>query len=201
MSVQRRNLLIWPALLVTGAVAAVGVVAVLRLPVSEWLGESVSTDGQIVMAVEKTEEVSLLTLHVEGVRTEERADGTFLGITIPNSRAAFVKYRFDAKVGINGADVTIEDTGDKTFTVRVPEFVMIGKTDPNVQIASADDLLSWTTPKIETDEVVNTILGPAGEAEYINDNRDALQQQTRDFYTGIVTAIDPDVILTFAFTG
>lgn len=200
MGVQKRNLLVWPALLVTGAVAAVAVVAVTRLPVSEWLGERSSMDGQIVTAVEKTEEVSLLTLHVEGVKVEERADGTFLGVTIPNSRAAFVKYRFDAKVGINGADVTIEDTGDKTFTVRVPEFVMIGKTDPNVQVASADDLLSWTTPEIDTDAIINTVLGPAGEAQYIDDNRNALQEQTRDFYTGIVTAIDPDVTLTFAFT-
>lgn len=200
MGVQKRNLLVWPALLVTGAVAAVAVVAVTRLPVSEWLDEWSSMDGQIVTAVEKTEEVSLLTLHVEGVKVEERADGTFLGVTIPNSRAAFVKYRFDAKVGINGADVTIEDTGDKTFTVRVPEFVMIGKTDPNVQVASADDLLSWTTPEIDTDAIINTVLGPAGEAQYIDDNRNALQEQTRDFYTGIVTAIDPDVTLTFAFT-
>ena len=78
---------------------------------------------------------------------------------------------------------------------------MIGLDNQNVEVAAENnDLLSWTTSEIDKVEMVNDLFGAELQSQYLEKNAELLQDQTRNFYTGIVTAIDPDVTLTFEFT-
>ncbi|MGA1828253.1 hypothetical protein [Microbacterium sp.] len=78
---------------------------------------------------------------------------------------------------------------------------MIGLDNQNVEVAAENnDLLSWTTPELDKVDMVNDLFGAELRAEYLEKNAELLQDQTRNFYTGIVTAIDPGVTLTFEFT-
>lgn len=186
--------------LVVGGVVAVGALFVFRAPVASWIGATTDENAQIVNAVTRTQEVALVTLGIEGIRERKTEDGQILFLSIPNSRAAFLRYSFDAKLGVDAENVEIDERPDGSLVLRIPEFIVIGLNNQNVEVAAeANDLLSWTTPEIDKVEMINDVFGPELQADYLAKNEELLQQQTRNFYTSIVGAIDPDVDVTFEF--
>lgn len=189
------------AFLMIGVVVAVGALFVFRGPVASWVGATTDKNTQIVNAVTRTQEVALVTLGIEGIRERKTEDGQLLFLSIPNSRAAFLRYSFDAKLGFNAEDAEVDDQPDGSFVIRVPAFTVIGLNNQKVEVAAENnDLLSWTTPEIDKVDMVNDLFGPELQAEYLAKNEQLLKDQTRVFYTGIVTAIDPDAKLSFEFT-
>lgn len=188
------------AFLLVGVVVAIGALVLFREPVASWLGPTTDKNTQIVNAVTRTQEVALVTLGIEGIRERKTEDGQILFLSIPNSRATFLRYSFDAKLGFNAEDVEITEQPDGSFLLSIPEFTVIGLDNQNVEVAAeANDLLSWTTPEIDKVEMVNDLFGPDVQAEYLAKNSELLAEQTRNFYTGIVAAIDPEVDVSFEF--
>lgn len=196
-----KTFLLSVAFLLIGAVVAVGALFVFRGPVVGWIGETSDKNTQIVNAVTSTQEVALVKLGIEGIRERKTEDGQILFLSIPNSRAAFLRYSFDAKLGFNAEDAEIDEQADGSFVIRVPEFTVIGLNNQKVEVAAENnDLLSWTTPEIDKVDMVNDVFDAELQAEYLAKNAELLEDQTRTFYTSIVTAIDPGAKLSFEFT-
>lgn len=163
--------------------------------------ESESHDSQVINAIERTQEVSLLSLAVQGIR-EESASREVFGFEVPGSReAVFLQYSFDAKLGIDGAQVTVDRTGAHAFTIVIPEFKFIGYDEPTFKLAVENGgVLSWVTPDIDKVAVVNDILNNEARKKYLQSNQQVLEDQTEVFYEGLIKAVDPDAVITFEFS-
>jgi len=161
---------------------------------------SQSNDSQVIQAIERTQEVSLLGLGIQGIKNKDESFKIF-GKSMPfTGKTMFVQYNFKAKLGVNGAEVKVTKTDENTFLVSVPEFIFIGFDQPKFKIAVEDgDVLSWATPDIDQMEVVNEILNDDARQSYIGDNKDLLQDQTKTFYSSLITSIDEDAVTTFEF--
>jgi hypothetical protein len=120
---------------------------------------------------------------------------------VPGSeRTSFLQYSFNAKLGIEGKDVTIRQTGADAFVVSIPRFIFIGHSNENFRlVAENNGLLSLVTPEISSVEMINNILDSDAENEYIIRNREVLEDQAKAFYGNIITSIDPNVFVRFEF--
>lgn len=162
--------------------------------------ESETRHTQVINAVTHVQEVSLLSLGIQGIK--ERTDKTtFFGVDIPGSeRAVFLQYQFTGKLGIDGEDVRIEQTGEKKYTVSIPKFIVLGFDKPHFKIAVENNgVLSWTTPSIDTTEMINSILSKEAFQEHLDAHEEVLRSQAKAFYGGIVSSIDPEIRLRFEF--
>ena len=193
-------LLILFVLLLVGA-AAFGV-----LSVGKALGATESRDTQVIRSIRGEEQVVLLSAGMTDVK-EDRGDGLKLAIgdiqllTLPGTeRSILVRYEYDAKFGIEGKDVEIVQTGDNSYRITIPEFIYLGYSDPDLSVADEENgILSWTTPEIDTSEIFEELLSSQVVSEHIDGFRSVLEEQAKTFYTKIVTAIDPDIVLEFTF--
>ncbi|MDO5668610.1 MAG: hypothetical protein Q4G50_01265 [Corynebacterium sp.] len=159
-----------------------------------------STTSEIITAVEREEQIVLLSTATQGLhKTETRT--TALGWNVPGTaRTNFLQYTYTAKLGIEGRDVRITETGDSSFRVSIPEFSFIGYSDPTFDTVLEDgQVLSFVSPEIDTADIITDILNGQQKTEHINRHRDLLRDQARAFYTGIIHAIDDDVQLQFEF--
>lgn len=78
----------------------------------------------------------------------------------------------------------------------------MGHDDQTFELVAEDNgALSWVTPEIDSVEMVNKILDDTAQAEYIASNAETLQEQAASFYRGIVTGIDPELTVEFAYAG
>lgn len=160
-----------------------------------------SSNTQVITAVERQEQIVLLSASTQGLSEEHRARILF-GKHVPGSgRTQLVQYSYSAKLGVEGADVEIRETGDNEFLITVPEFIVIGHSDADFKTVFDDaGVLSTMTEKIDTASTVSGILSEEAMAEeVISLNRQLLEDQARLFYTGIISGIDADVNLDFAF--
>ena len=162
--------------------------------------KSESHDSQVIRAIERTQEVSLLRLGIQGIKEESQSAEIF-GKSIPGTgEETFLQYNFDAKLGIDGAEVQVTKTGEDAYLISVPEFIFIGYDKPTFKVAVEDGgVLSWATPDIDKVEMVNDILNDDARQTYIDSNEDLLEEQTKVFYNSLITSIDPTVVTTFEF--
>lgn len=196
---DRRPLRLWP--IAVAAVAALAVGMLLPNPFPTLFGtQEQSNHSLVVNSLERNEEIVLLGLGIQGI-AEERVSRTVFGRNVPGSgRALFLQYNFQAKLGINGEEVEIEQRGEDGLHITVPEFIFIGHDDITFKTALEDNgALSWVSPDIDEPEVINQILNEQNVDTHVNANRDLLEDQAEAFYTGIVTAVDPDIRVTFEF--
>ena len=170
--------------------------------IAPWGVESENRNSQVVNAITRLDQVVLLGLSIQGI-SEETSRGKILGWGVPGTtRTAFLQYEFDAKLGIEGGDVQIEQRGEDAFVVTIPEFIFIGHDDVSFKLAAVDGgLLSWTTPEIDNVETINRILNDEARQQYIDSNQDMLKEQARNFYTGVIASIDPTLEVAFEFSG
>ncbi|MBC6493545.1 hypothetical protein [Microbacterium sp. 4-7] len=204
MSFLKTRVLLWPVLLLIALCAAIGVLGVTlagSIP-SMFSAESDERNTQVVQAVTREEQIVLVGLGIEGI-AEKKQNETFFGIFVPGTdRAKFLRYSLEAKLGIDGKDVLIEETGENSFRVTIPEFIFIGSDDFEYEVAvDKDGPLSWTTPGIEESEMVNNIMNDEFEASHLESNRELLMDQARSFYGGIIKSIDDDTEVEFRFEG
>lgn len=181
---------------------AIGVFTVVKN--QGWLSplgiNSESHDSQVINAIERTEEVSLLSLGVQGIR-EKNESAEIFGKSIPGTgETVFLQYAFDAKLGIDGAEVRVTKTGKNAYLISVPEFIFIGYDQPTFKVAVEDGgVLSWATPDIDKVEVVNEILNDDARKTYVASNEELLEEQTRFFYDSLIGSIDPALVTTYEF--
>ena len=200
MASSAKKLLAALLLIVLGAVLAlVGFTAV---PNWSYLdSESETSDTRIIQSVSREEQVVLLSLGIQGI-SEKSEKSTFLGTKVPGSdRASFLQYSFSAKLGVEGRDVRIVQTGDKNFLISVPEFIFIGHDDEKFKlIAENNGALSFITPKNDPVDMINSILSEDAQAKYLESNEEILREQMTLFYSSIITGIDPEVRVKYDFS-
>ena len=191
---------VWVKLVAVLAVAAVaaggGIYLGSRLFASE------SREAQVVKAVVKEEKVVLLTAAITGVK-EKRADTKFLGLfeLAGTERAMFVKYEFNAQLGIDGSEVKIEPTGEDHYRIVIPSFISLGFDAPRFSTAiESNGFLSWSTPEIDKLKVAEETLGSDTVKDYLATYRPALEAQAKTFYSGIILSINPEAKLEFVFS-
>lgn len=169
-----------------------------RMP--EWLREKGAEDTQVIRSMRRTKEVSLLRLGVTGIISKENKSH-FFSMEIPGTeRARFIQYTFDAKLGFEGKEVVIKETGENTFDVTIPEFKFVGYDDPEYRvIVEQNGALSFGTKQIDSLDMINNILTDKAKKEYVDSNRDILEEQAKSFYTSIVNSVSPETKLHFTF--
>lgn len=165
-------------------------------------------DTQIIESVTEIQEVALLELGIQGMyeHADAGADVRFfdrVALQIPwTDRTTAIPYSFQAKLGIDGEDVTIESTGEDSFAITIPEFTFIGHDA--VQFAAAQEdggAFRWVTPKADELDLANEILSDENKEEYVAQHEEDLEEQAESFYGQIVAGIDPDIDVTFSFQG
>lgn len=199
-----KKLPVWPvALIIVCLLAALLLVGTASLPKFQIFGSAAETrSSQVIKSITREEQVVLLSLGIQGI-DEKNDKGEILGVHIPGSeRTSFIEYSFNAKLGIEGGDVEISQTGENKYLVSVPEFTFIGLDNQNVRFITEDNgILSWLTPEIDRVGMVNSILSVDAKNGYIDSNREILQDQASSFYTGIIASIDPAIDVEFSFRG
>ncbi|TLP74230.1 hypothetical protein [Nesterenkonia sphaerica] len=81
-------------------------------------------------------------------------------------------YTYRAKLGIEGGEVSITETGENQYSVSVPEFVFIGHNNVDFNTVIEDDgVLSWVTPRIDTATALSEILSEGEMADQLSSNR------------------------------
>lgn len=161
---------------------------------------AVTTDTQMVESLTREQQVVLLSLGIQGI-TERTDDSSFMGVKIPGSdRATFLEYTFNAKLGFEGTQVKIDRTGEDSYLITIPAFTFIGYDDPTYKVAAEDNgVLAWTTPEIDTVDMVNTILSEDAKQKYLTGNEEVLEDQAKTYYTTIAQGLDKAATLTFKF--
>ena len=156
--------------------------------------------SQLIESINREEQVVLVSLGIQGI-SEKNAHHKLFGADLPGSdRAKFIQYTFNAKLGIEGKDVAIEQTGENEFRVSIPEFIFIGHTNEEFRlVAENNGFLSVATPEIDSIEMINEILNLDAQKQYIDNNEEILRDQAKAFYDGIITSVDPSIVITFEF--
>ncbi|OFN21748.1 hypothetical protein HMPREF2604_00145 [Corynebacterium sp. HMSC055A01] len=182
------------------ACAGLGVYAV-RQPHEVYTAPVESTTSQVINAVEREEQVVLLSLGIQGL-TEKSSAGQVFGVRVPwTGRTQFVQYSYKAKLGIEGKEVRVTETGEHAYTVHIPDFIFIGHTDEEFKTAVENNgVLSWTTQPLDAASTVSDVLSADKKRKDINDNRELLQDQARNFYEGIIRGVDPDAHVSMEFS-
>lgn len=198
-STSRRGMPVWAVILL---ILIIGVGATFAgFSVGKILGADETRDVQVVRSVRGEEQVILMTAGITDVK-EQRDNQKFFGLfDIPLSdRTVFLRYEFDAKFGIEGKDVRIDRTGDKEYRITIPKFQFLGYDNPDFSVATeSNGLLSWTTPEIDKLKATEELLGDDAVGKHLDGLRPILEVQANKFYSRIVSSIDPEATLTFAF--
>lgn len=203
----RRSWLSWK-LLVCAVVVGVVLGAVVTMRLGSVFGsvpssgsQSESTNTQVVRSIEFKQDITLLSLSVDAVATQENSSHIGSWKIPGTSQTAIMRYGFDAKLGIDGSKVTIEQTGESSYTITVPSFEFLAYDNFAVETVSEDGgVLSGITPDIDKEEMVNGLINDETKAQHVADNVELLKIQCENFYNNIVHAIDPDIVLTFVYT-
>lgn len=185
----------------SGAAFASGALNALALS-SMFTSSSHERDSQVIQSVTRVQEVALLSLHIEGISKHE-SNGVIFGVAVPASeKTTLIQYKFDAKLGIDGSQVTIEPTGPDSFRVTIPQFIGIGFDEPVFENPlEMSNALSWlATPAVQT-RMINNILSDENKQKYISQNEAALKEQAKVFYSRLITSVDPEITVDFAFAG
>ncbi len=170
----------------------------------KYFGADEERTVQVVRSVEVEEQVILLTAGLaDDIPLEREALSIFDLFDLPGSeRATDLRVDFDGKFGIEGGDVQIEQRGENAYLIRIPEFQYLGYDNPEFTVASErNGVLSWTTEEIDTLEAAEYALSDAAAQQHIDGFRPLLEQQAKQFYTRIVSGIDPEITLEFEFAG
>lgn len=205
-----KRVLLWPLILMTalfvgGVVAAFtsGALNAVALA-SVFGGDTVKESREVVKFVVPEQQVVLASAHIEGLE-REGTDGKILGLSIPSSsRTTYLAYKFDAKLGIEGSEVTIAPVKGKenAYLVSIPEFIFIGNSEPAFDDPiKSNDVLGWLAEEANQSKMTNNILSARNTAEYVQNSKEVLTSQAKFFYTSIIKSVSPDAEVEFVFAG
>lgn len=183
--------------LIVGLVVGAGIVRSMAPAV----GTEVETlNEQVARSISLDEQVVLVSLGIQGI-TSERIQSTVFGKKVPGTaRTSFLQYTYDAKLGIEGDEVIVEETGENQFLVKIPEFIFIGHENAEFKTVVEDNgVMSFVTPEVDTAGLITEVLNEDARDTHIDSNREVLELQARNFYSGIIHGVEPDIDLTFEF--
>ena len=155
---------------------------------------------EIIRSIERNEQIILLSTATQGLHTVTKETKLWDRLPFRANRTNIIQYTYTMKLGVDGSDVKIREVGDNAFRVTIPEFRVLGLDDPEFRTVLEDnEIFSFVSEPIDEVQEVNEILNDAKKREHIDSHRDLLEDQARNFYSGIVHAIDDDVQLQFEF--
>lgn len=159
-----------------------------------------TSDTKVIQAVEREEQVVLLSLGIQGLKSD-RKQLESLGFSFPfRDRTVYLQYSYRAKLGINGKDVKVEQAGDNKYKVTIPKFIFIGHSDEHFEPAIENNsALSWLTSKKDPSEMINEILNEDEINARLDENNQALKDQANSFYSGIIHGVEPSAEIEFAY--
>ena len=157
--------------------------------------------SQVIQAIQREEQVVLLSLGIQGIEEENKKNASFFGISVPGTgKTTFLQYSFYAKLGIEGGEVRITESGEGKYQISIPEFIFIGHDKIDFRLVVEDNgVLSWTREKIDQTKMINAILSGKGKQAYIEKHDEILRDQAINFYTSIVKSVDNDANIEFDF--
>lgn len=200
---RSRSRLFWPLFTVLGLILVATVFISAQFSSNAERDEAQTRNSQVVQSITREQQVVLLSLGIQGI-VERTQDSKLFGqeyLTIPwSERASFIQYEFTAKLGFDGGQVQIEQTGDSSYRISIPEFEFIGHSDERFKVAAEDNgVLSWITPPIDPVEMVNEVLNDRAKTEYVEQHQDVLRSQAEAFYSGILRGIDPQLTAEYVY--
>lgn len=194
----------WIVTVILLGIALIGVtafsVANLLSPWSLFSSQSSSRASEVVKYVLPQQKVTLASLRVEGI---ERADeeGYLLGARVEAAdRTKYLLYSFDANLGIEGSQVSIEQVDEHSYSVMIPRFIFMGHSNEHFEDPiDNNQLLSFITKEISQSQMTNKILSDDKQDDYVRNSLETLRGQAQLFYGSIIATIDPDATVTFEF--
>jgi hypothetical protein len=201
-TIVRRKMPVWAKILLFSVLTllVVGIAGGTGVAAGMFFGAAHEREVQVIRSVELEEQVVLVRSGINGLKAEREVQD-INGIVIPwSDRSLLLQYDFDTMVGIDGRGVSIVPTGEKSFRVAIPDFILIGTADPEYSVVNENNgVLSFATPEIDTLRLTQELLNDDVALEHIEGLRPLLEEQARTFYTNIVTAVDPTITLEFEF--
>lgn len=181
--------------------------AMVFLPKLDIFGlETRARSAEVVNTVTGIQEVALVALGIEGIEGRS-STGTFEvpfteidGPLLGTNRARYMKFEFTAKLGLDGSTVEIDRAGEDGFRITIPEFKVIGLSNPRSETLVEDNgVLSWLTPEINESDITNHVYSDEEVNEYLDKYEVLLQEQAENFYNGIVKSVAPEATLEFRY--
>lgn len=159
-----------------------------------------SGDSQVISALERTGEVSLITAHTSGVYEVENHTVIF-GKRLPGSaKTVFIEYSYENKLGFDASAVNIKPKYNNEYQIIIPEFILIGKNNIEVEtVFNKRGPISFSTENIDVAKATEEILASGKGEELIESNRDLLEDGAEEFYEDIILEFDDEVRLDYRF--
>lgn len=159
-----------------------------------------SGDSQVISALERTGEVSLITAHTSGVYEVENHTVIF-GKRLPGSaKTVFIEYSYENKLGFDASAVNIKPKHNNEYQIIIPEFILIGKNNIEVEtVFNTRGPISFSTENIDVAKATEEILASGKGEELIESNRDLLEDGAEEFYEDIILEFDDEVRLDYRF--
>ncbi|MGT2910500.1 DUF4230 domain-containing protein [Streptococcus cameli] len=166
--------------------------------------DSVTESSQVTKYLEKTDEHVFLNVGIQHVETQKNNSKIpWTDFKLPFSeKKAIIILNYEAKLGIQ-EPVTISENGEKSYTIKVPQFSVIGidldKENPYQLYDKEGDLLSMTTKDVDTGKLATQALSKKKQEKYLSQYTSYLKESATDYYQNLFKAIDPEIQIEVVF--
>ena len=138
---------------------------------------------------------------VETIEKDKKIPGT--NISIPLSvKKAIIIINYTAKFGIKEG-VKVRKIAEHEYELTIPKYQVLGielsksSKEQYKILAPSGELLSGATENIGTGEDVVKALSNKEQEVYLKEYKNLITESAEDYYTNIVTSIDPEAKVTF----
>jgi hypothetical protein len=169
---------------------------------SNYKGNQTTESYSMVKYIEKVNQVVFLNVGIQKIDTISNVQKVF-GWEIPYSeKKAIIILNYSAKLGIKQA-VSIQENGENSFTVHIPEFEVIGveldSDNPYELYSQNGELLSASTKNVDTGEAVAKGLSSDEQKEYLKQYKEMIKESAENYYNTLFKSAYPDCTLEFVY--
>lgn len=160
-----------------------------------------------ITRLEKVNESVFLTAgiqRVELVEKDKKIPGTNISIPLSIKKGVII-LNYDAKFGIKEG-IKVKKIAEHEYELTIPKYQVLGielsksSKEQYKILAPSGELLSGATENIGTGEDVVKALNNKQQEEYLKQYKNLITESAENYYTNIVTSIDPEAKLTFKNT-
>jgi hypothetical protein len=182
-------------------IIAVGGLIALNFSGYEFVETTTETsETKTITFFEKNKEIALVTLGISDIYEKENTATVFKKKLPGSKKQVYIRGSFDAKLGIDGKNVVVTETGEKEYTINIPEFIFIGYNNVKFEVAvESNGLLSFATDDIDQAAMVSEVLNPVGQEQYMEKYTALLKESAEEFYKNLIPSTETDVVLKFTY--
>ena len=157
-----------------------------------------------ITRIEKVNQSVFLDVGIQKVETiekDKKIPGTNISIPLSVKKATII-LNYTAKFGIKEG-VKVRKIAEHEYELTIPKYEVIGVKVPDNPkdryklYDMSGQLLSGATENIDTGEHVAKSLSNKEQEEYLKQYKNLITESAENYYTNIVTSIDPEAKLTF----